>query len=174
MDQIAPLPEPLTEPLRLFPLGPVAWWQVLLAGLLIWWLWRWAKKKPQPAATPQIPPQPSVPVSPMPAQGSDFNARVHSLEAKYLESEDYREGCHQLAATVRTQLEKDVRLEVEALTAVEMGQLFADPRIGRFSSELRDAQFGRAEPTREIFKNLCRDARHLFGVGKKYELRGRS
>jgi hypothetical protein len=172
MDSIVPLPEPLSEPLQMFTLGPpVSWWQLALAAVITWVFWRWLLK-PRPVPAPvAAPPLPAV--APLPVQRSEFVTKLYALEGLYLESKDYREGCHALAALVRTYLEKQVGQEVEALTAVEMSTAFKDPRIGRFATELRDTQFARENPTRDLFRRLCREAKQLFGEGQRYELRGR-
>lgn len=174
MDQIVPLPEPLSEPLPMFTWGPpVVWWQLALAALLAWAVWRWLIK-PRPVL-PQVPVSgpalPAASVAEVPR--SDFVTKLFEIERLFLESKDYREGCHALAALVRTYLEKQVNEEVEALTASEISTAFKDPRIGRFATELRDAQYGRESPTRDLFRRLCREAKSLFGGGEKFELRRR-
>jgi hypothetical protein len=174
MDQIVPLPEPLSDPLPMFTMGPpVVWWQLALATLLAWAAWRWLIK-PRPVP-PRVPASgPALPVAPAPqVPRSDFVTKLFEIESLFLESKDYREGCHALAALVRTYLEKQVNQEVEALTASEMSTAFKDPRIGRFATELRDAQYARESPTRDLFRRLCREAKALFGGGEKFELRRR-
>jgi hypothetical protein len=173
MDSIVPLPEPLSGPLPMFDFGPpISWWQLVLAALVAWATWRWLSKPVKPAA-------PATVAAPVPAVGaptvprSDFVKRLQDLEGRFLGIEDYRAGCHALAELVRTHLEKQVGQEVEALTAVEMTTVFKDPRVGRYATELRDAQFARESPTRELFRRLCREAKQLFGEGQRFELRGR-
>lgn len=173
MDSIVPLPEPLLEPLPIFSLGPpIPWWQLLLAGLIAWGISRWLRKlKSVPTSAPATA-LPPVPAAPPLAQMSEFAALLMSLEESFSRTGNFREGCHALAAAIRTHLEKQVGQEVEALTAVEMDKAFEDPRIGRFATELRDAQFGREEPTRDLFRRLIREARALFGAGQRHTLRG--
>ncbi|MDY7227972.1 hypothetical protein [Hyalangium rubrum] len=173
MDPIVPLPEPLIEPLPIFSLGPpIAWWQLILAALLAWAISRWLRKqRPVPVQAAPVPA--SAPAVRPLMQATDFASKLLSLEGLFLDNGKYRDGCHELSSAVRTHLEKQVGQEIEALTAVEMDKAFQDPRIGRFATELRDAQYGREEPTRELFRRLCREARSLFGAGQRHALRGR-
>ncbi|WP_224243521.1 hypothetical protein [Hyalangium gracile] len=173
MDSIAPLPEPLGEPLPIFSVWPIAWWHVAFLALAAWWLWRRLRKKPPAPAPAAAPPPAPVQAAPVGPQRSPLSTRLIALEESYMVSQDYRAGCHALASLLRSFLERELGREMEALTATELAEALSDPRAGRFFISLRDAQYGERPPERETFRMLCRDARQLFDLWKRIELRGK-
>jgi len=151
---VPPLPEPLREPLPLYPLPPLKWWIVALGAVAIYLAWRWMRRsRPAPIARAEEP----AAAAPEPK----FGAWVRALEEKHLAARTFRDGCDELDRGVRR------HLDAKPLTATEVGRKFTQERVGGFAIRLRDARFGRQEPEMRQFRDLCKDARNLFAKEKR-------
>lgn len=161
MDPLTPPPWPggLPDPQPIF--GWVLPWQAVLGALvllamlaaLLRALTRRAPAAPVRRTTARPPPFD-------PDRG--LRGAIRALEERVLAEQDYRRGLHELAALVHTHLEQALGVEVEALTATEATQVVKGTDADAWLIRVRDASYGRKEPSRASFHDACKDARRLF------------
>lgn len=163
------LPAGLADPLH-FPDAEVSGWlPALLLLALLWLLSRWWSRRRSPAgAAPSPAPAP-------PTAGDWLIEALGELRREHLARRTYRQGCHDLAALLRSHFERlgsdTVRLPWTRLTAREIRQQAGDLPATRFLSQLAALRFGRAEPSRDDLEGACRQAIDLV-LGRRASRQG--
>lgn len=154
------LPYDLTEPIHI--LGPSPWpTRFLIGGLLLlatlaWVLWRQRQRKDGPVASPR-------PKPPPPPTG-DLVATLAALRRRYLESERYRDGCHELSVLLRGHLARSEGRPYSFMTAREIGvRSTAAPWVSLVSL-VAELQFQRRSPGRGDFDGICDIARDVASL----------
>ncbi len=158
-----PLPAPAADPLHIMPR---AIFILLLAGLILLLLvlaWlilrRFFRRRPRPVAPPPPPPR----LAPTPTPASDVGSRIQAIEREFLESKQFREGCHTLARVAKAHLGRSTGKPVERMTSPEIAIVIEDERVGRFMNSLSRRRYGREEPRRKHFVEACAEAREMLG-----------
>ncbi len=162
-DLAAALPEPPADPLHILPpeillmlLAGVALLLLALAWLV---LRRFLRRKPPATATPP-PPVRKPEETGTPEAG--FTVRIEAIERKYLKTKEFRDGCHVLAAAVKTHLGQSTGLDAERMTSPEIARAVKDQRVGRLMTDLSWRRYGRGEPRRKHFVEACARAREVL------------
>ena len=149
------LPFGLAEPLHIEE--PFPTWKLVLAGLVLWLiyrllrlLWRWLQRVEVPAS----------PVPPAPPSFLDgFAVAVDEIRRRY--GDDYRRGCHALAEALRGHFDalelpgSAGRAPYPTLTAREIEGQLGDTPVSRLFTLLSDLQFYPREPTKGDFEGAC-------------------
>ena len=151
------LPAGLGEPLHLLePSNDGLWLGSLLAtllGLLLTWLWRrWRNRRPV-ITTPIRKPTPVVR-----DRSGPILETLAELRKRHGQAKSFREGCHELASTLRQYFERRASspgAPMTTLTARELGDRLADPFIGSLFVLLEELQFRRREPGSSDFYGVC-------------------
>lgn len=163
MVESSTLPHGLTDALH-YP-SP-AWLLLALAALigsalalLLWWFWNRTKKA---AAAPSSKPRTGTAATP-----GGLAAEIDQLRRRFVESGDYRAGCHALALLLREHFTRKRGRRLSFLTAREIGIRLSDLTVGSLFELLADLQFRRASPSQEDFESVC----DLAADGAKGKLR---
>ncbi len=159
----SPLPEPPADPLHILP--PESLLMLLAAAGMLFLILAWLvvrrflrRRPPSPAGPPPPSPQP---LDTVPAE-TGIATRIKALERTFLDSKAFREGCHALAAVVKSHLARSTGLAVEHMTSPEIARAVEDQRIGRFMTYLGRRRYGREEPRRKHLVEACGEARELL------------
>jgi hypothetical protein len=166
-------PGPLAEPLH-FPHPGLARWPVLalLALAALWALYRrWQRRRPRvtaAAAPPAAPTPPRLPAGPRAPKASTLGQRLYALQQRILATRAYRDGCHELAGLLKGHFESKglgsgKRLRYTRMTAREVLRTTGHRAASELLVQLSDLRFGRDEPTRGEFRQLCRRAQKVTG-----------
>jgi hypothetical protein len=163
-----PLPEPLAAPVHIVPpwLIQAAPWLLLAAAflaLVLFWLWWHRGDTDQPAYQPGEWPVPRV--------RGGLAERLRELSRRFLELGQPREGCHALAAELKTHLEHRSGLDVEEMTVDEIRGRFRSRRVGEFMVDLRERQYGRTEPGDKDLEDLTDRAVQIFSKSRNLALK---
>ncbi len=157
-----PLPAAPADPLHILP--PESLWLLLAAAGMLFLALAWLvarrlfRRVPKPA--PASPPVPA-PVPTVPAE-SGITGLINALEREFLDSKAFRDGCHALAALVKSRLARSTGLAVEHMTSPEIARAIEEPEVGRFMIALSRRRYGRDEPRRRHFAQACGEARELL------------
>lgn len=146
------LPSGLAEPLRYFEFD-MPWWLVWVAAFLaLLWLGQWLGRRQVVAPAPAV----SAPRTTV--EGTAIEQEILQIRARFDASQDYRGGCHELAATCRRYF--SARLQpLATLTAREIDQRFDGRSPAQLFALLDRLQFRRQAPTRGEFVEACNLAR---------------
>jgi len=155
------LPADLADPLHLadpYPfyglLGALAT-LLLLALLTVLW---WRRRRRTVAAA--LPPAPAPPTG----ASSGIWKAIEDVRLRFFRSQDYRRGCHALAALLRAHLEGTTAQPLSTLTAREMPAAIGDGAVASFFELLAELQFRRRRPTLEEFRGACDLAHAVVGT----------
>ena len=151
------LPAGLGEPLHLLePSNLGAWLGPLLAALLgslLIGLWRRLRGRrpvaPAPAPRPVVTAEPS--------HGTILET-LAELRKRHGRAKSFREGCHELASTLRQHFERRtpaLGAPLTTLTARELGERLGDPFAASLFALLEELQFRRREPGSSDFYGVC-------------------
>ena len=160
------LPGPLAGSLH-FPSSPSgAWllvWFALVAGL-VFWLGRllWRRLRRYLGARPSPPARPAA----RPRGLFGIGSAIAAILDRHLQSESYRQGCHELSEALRTHWEQRGLIRPAGprftrMTAREIEGRVGDRPATRLLSVLSDLQFARREPSRDDFQGACELATEL-------------
>ena len=150
------LPEGLAEPLHVLPAWTAAalWGFValLIVAALAYLIYRWYEKYARDRENRKT----------FSRRESGFGKRaITQLERRFIESGEIRQGCHELSARMKTHFEQKTALEIEEMTAEEMGRKLIGKPI-KFFLKLSSVQFQRNKPDERQFQDLCNQARSLL------------
>ena len=164
--EAVPLPGELAGPLH-FPSSPSCLWLVvwfLLVMALAAWLgrrlWkrfrRWVDSRPKPSPRPRTRPRGVF----------GIGSAIATILDRHLQSETYRQGCHELSGALRTYWEerglvRQAGPRLTRMTAREIEDRVGDRPESRLMSVLSELQFGRREPSRNDFTGACKLAAEL-------------
>lgn len=151
-----PLPRDVADVLHILEPTPdhdtTKWlgWLVLAGLLVLFILWlrgRSAKvieKEPSPR-----------PISTATPPSSGLAGQIDSLRAQILNSGEYRQGCHRLAALLRQRGEDVESRPMTVWTSGEIAEFLGDAPLSRVMMLLAELQFGRQVPGRSDFEGVC-------------------
>ena len=146
------LPHGVADPLHINEPFPI--WTLVVAGLMLWLLYRlvrFLKQRSAEAISP--PPSPSLPAP----RSSRIAAVIEDIRRRYRERKAYRSGCHELAAALREHFDSghSTKDPMTTLTAAEMTRRIGDTAVSRLFGVLSELQFYRRPPTQSDFDGAC-------------------
>lgn len=155
------LPSGLPDPLHLLQPFP---WEGLVPALLLllaaYLVQRWRRaRRRAPAKAPAR-------TAARPRRGSELAQAVEKIRHRHLRAETYRLGCHELAATLRTQLEAERSQPLTRLTAREIRRILGETPLSRLFDRLDNLQFRRRPPRRHDFRGVCDEALEVVHTKK--------
>ena len=169
--EAVPLPGELAGPLH-FPSSPscvwlVVWFLLIMAlvawlGRLLWKrLRRWVDSRAKPGPRPRQRPRGAF----------GIQSAIATILDRHLQSETYRQGCHELSGALRSHWEergmvRPVGPRFTRMTAREIEDRVGDRPESRLMSVLSELQFGRREPSRNDFTGACKLAGELVSQGE--------
>lgn len=159
--ELPDLPHGLEEARHILDLEALRWALWALAALVVVLLaYRWLRRLRQRAEVE--PPTPEPAPMPVPMSLPRVVTRILDLRDRHLSAGTFRQGCHELAALLRSHYESLWHEPLETKTAREIRRLGAR-RIGaqgggapgHLFGELEGLQFARREPTADDLETVC-------------------
>ncbi len=147
------LPTDLADPLHL--LDPSRYRETLIAlgaaalVALIWILWRRLRRRPAPAPSPVTPPPPTA------AAVTGIAQAIADIRARYADTLNFRQGCHELSQSLRSHFETVGRQPLSTLTAREIAAAIGDTAVSSVFELVAELQFRRREPSSGEFEGIC-------------------
>lgn len=141
------LPFGLTDALHINE--PFPWRGIALAILVLWLLYRFVRSLRRERSDEKPPP------ARVTLPRGQFAQDVKRLRERYLATEDFRAGCHELAGLLRRHFGAKRGLPFPVLTVQEIEERLGDTALARLFGLLETLQFSRTPPDKSDFEGAC-------------------
>lgn len=87
---------------------------------------------------------------------------INRIKMKYLKNQSFRDGLHDLSASLKTYLERATGMEIEEMTSEEIGSSLDNKGITEFFYRMSLLQFGRVAPGEKEFLSAINHSRRTI------------